>query len=148
MHRKNGFTLIELMIVVSIVAILSAIALPAYSDYTRRARAAEVTSRLAEARVKMEQFFQDNRTYVGACNAGTVAPKPADTKAFTFDCPTATLTATGYIITATGQNAMTGFTYTLSKAGSAETRSTTVSGGSSGWAGSTSCWVLRRGGEC
>jgi hypothetical protein len=39
-------------------------------------------------RVKMEQFFQDNRTYVGACAGGTVAPKPDDSTNFAYTCPT------------------------------------------------------------
>ena len=59
----------------------------------------------------MEQFFQDNRTYVNACTAGTVAPKPADTTNFTYDCPTRT--ATAYTITATGQGGLAGYLYSI-----------------------------------
>ncbi len=144
MHRKNGFTLIELMIVVAIVGILAAIALPMYGDYIRRARAAEAVSRLAESRVRMEQFFQDRRTYENSCEAGTIAPKPEDTKSFTLACPSRT--ATGYTITATGHGNMAGFTYTLT-VGGGETRSTTITG-VPGWTGSTSCWVVQKGGQC
>ena len=76
MRRHQGFTLIELMIAVAIVAILSAIAIPSYTEYVQRSRIIEATSTLSSMRVKMEQYFQDNRSYVNACTAGTVAPTP------------------------------------------------------------------------
>ena len=63
----GGFTLIELMVVCAIVAILAAIAIPAYSDYIKRSHIIEATSRLSDLRVRLEQFFLDNRTYTGAC---------------------------------------------------------------------------------
>ena len=70
MRNMSGFTLIELMIAVVVVAILTAIALPSYQEYVTRGKITEATSNLADMRVKLEQFFQDNRTYVGACAAG------------------------------------------------------------------------------
>ena len=57
---QKGFTLIELMIVVAIIGILASIAIPQYSDYVKRGKAAEATSNLATLRIKMEQCFQDN----------------------------------------------------------------------------------------
>src|ERR1700676_5455995 len=66
-QRPRGFTLIEVMIVVAIVAVLAAIALPNYADYVRPGKIIEATQRLSEARTKLEQWFLDNRTYVGGC---------------------------------------------------------------------------------
>lgn len=54
--RQQGFTLIELMIVIAIVGILAAIALPAYQDYTVRARMSEPMARLAEAKTTISEF--------------------------------------------------------------------------------------------
>ena len=72
---QKGFTLIELMIVVVVIGILSAIAMPAYTDYVKRGKAAEATATLADMRIKMEQFFQDNRTYIGGACAPTSTVK-------------------------------------------------------------------------
>lgn len=151
MRRMSGFTLIELMIAVVVVAILTAIALPSYQEYVTRGKITEATSNLADMRVKLEQFFQDNRTYVGACVAGTTAPLPTGTKYFTFTCPVATLTATTFTVTATGIAAqgMAGFVYTVDQT---NTQATTITAGSAaatdGWTGNPACWVIRKGGSC
>ena len=101
-----GFTLIEVMVVVAIVGILAAVAYPSYQDYVTRGQIAEGTSTLADTRVRLEQFFQDNRTYIGACAAGTVAVLPGNggqLQYFTISCPV--LTATTYTIQAAGGGA-------------------------------------------
>jgi type IV pilus assembly protein PilA len=55
--RQQGFTLIELMIVIAIVGILAAIALPAYQDYTVRAKMSEPLAAMAEAKTTVTEYF-------------------------------------------------------------------------------------------
>ncbi|NCQ51468.1 prepilin-type N-terminal cleavage/methylation domain-containing protein [archaeon] len=138
MIKKNGFTLIELMITVAIVAILGSIALPSYRDYILRAQITEGISSLASMRVKMEQYFQDNRTYVGACSAGTLAALPSDLKNFALTCPT--LNGSEYTIVATGNN---GFAYSIDQDNTRSTLNVP-----SGWTLTAGCWVLNKNGNC
>lgn len=139
--RQTGVTLIELMVTVAIMAILAAVAIPMYSDYVMRGRIPQATGNLSSMRVKLEQYFQDNRTYVGACVAGTIAPlPPADD--FTYTCPT--LTATTFTVQATGQGSMTGFTYTLDESNTKKTTAVPTGWGSA----PVSCWVTKKGGAC
>ncbi len=142
MRHAKGFTLIEIMITVAIVAILGAIALPGYNNYLTRSKISEAVANLSDMRVKMEQYFLDHRTYVGACAAGTVAPLPAG-KYFTYACPT--LTATTYTITATGVAAqgMGNFTYQINHLNERQSAITEP-----GWTASLTCWTLRKDGSC
>jgi len=142
MKTSKGFTLIELMITVAIVSILAAVALPAYNDYLMRGRLAEAHGELAAMRSKMETFFLDNRTYEGACAAGTVAPLPGAGR-FTYSCPE--LTATTYRVQADGIAAQGtgGFTFTIDQA---NVRATTAV--PSGWTTNAACWVTKKGGVC
>ena len=63
LDRQHGITLIELMVVVAIVALLGAIALPAYQDYTRKARRADAHTSLMNLRDRQEAYFSNNNTY-------------------------------------------------------------------------------------
>lgn len=142
MKAQQGFTLVELMIVIAIIGILSAIALPAYNDYVLRGKLTEAFSELATARVKLEQYYQDNRTYVGACTAGTVAPLPTG-KYFTYTCPT--LTASAFTVAATGiaSQGTSSFTYTINQDSTRTTTSVPA-----GWNNTGTCWVRRKDGTC
>jgi type IV pilus assembly protein PilE len=141
--NARGFTLIELMVTVAVIAILAAIAMPSYSDYVKRGKIPQATSNLASMRVKLEQYFQDTRTYVGSCAAGTVAPLPAADD-FTYTCPAANLTATTFTVQAAGTGVMAGFTYTIDQN---NTKTTTAV--PSGWGTAPiTCWVTKKGGGC
>ena len=69
---RQGFTLIELMIVVAIIGILAAVALPAYQDYTIRARVSEAVLALSPCRTAISEIYQSARagTVIGANNWG------------------------------------------------------------------------------
>ena len=79
MKAQKGFTLIELMIVVAIIGILAAIALPAYQDYTRRAQASEVILAASSARTCVQEIYQSAPGTVDAssCEDGFVATQYA-----------------------------------------------------------------------
>jgi type IV pilus assembly protein PilE len=144
-QQQKGFTLLELLIVLGIIGVLSAIAIPAYRDYIIRGKITEATSNLGDMRIKLEQFYQDNRTYVGACVPGTVAPLPtgSNARAFTYSCPT--LTPTTFTVRALGNAAegMTGFDYTINQNNAKTTTSVAT-----GWALTAGCWVTKKDGAC
>ncbi len=138
-RRSAGFTLIELMSALAILAILSAVALPSYRNYVKRGKLPEAFNTLSGASMAMEQYYQDNRSYLGggAC-AGIAA-----TANFSYS---STCTATGYTLTATGTSgATTGFKFGLDQSGARTTAAVP-----SGWQlpNPNSCWVSSTSGAC
>lgn len=84
MKTSHGFTLIEVMIVIVIIGVLAAIAIPNYSEYVRRNQLSEGPKELANLRAAMELYYQDNRSYMdGANNCGVAVPV---NDYFTFNC--------------------------------------------------------------
>jgi type IV pilus assembly protein PilE len=146
--RLAGFTMIELMITVAVIAILAAVAVPSYMDYVTRSKIVEAKTSLTDMRTRLEQYFLDNRTYPNACIAPAPGPAgagniylPASAKYFSITCA---LAANTYTITATGIGSMNGFAYTIDQA---NTRTTTNL--PAGWTGKGSaCWVSRKNGDC
>lgn len=146
-RSQKGFSLVELMIVVVIAAIISAIALPSYRNYVTRSKIPDALSTLASKRVQIEQFFQDNHTYAGApaCNNDTTS-----SPYFTFACVGA-LDANNYTLQATGGNganqSMAGFSYTLNQTNTKT--STIVAPATATWiATNPTCWITKTGGQC
>lgn len=63
MKRARGFTLIELMVVVAVIAILAAIALPSYNNYLRKGRRADAQAALTDIASRQQQYLMDARAY-------------------------------------------------------------------------------------
>lgn len=150
MSRSRKFTTTEILImaiVVAVVAVVSALAIRSYYQYFLRARIVDAVSTLADIRLKMERYFQNNLTYnnpaAPPCGApgSSIAPLPADPN-FTFTCTT--LSATQFTVVATGTGSMLGFQYSIDQNNNRFTPALP-----SGWAGAGSaCWVIRADGSC
>ena len=143
---ENGFTLIELMIVLAIIAVLAAIAMPNYNDSVRRAQLVESGNVHSDWRVKLEQFYQDNRAYgTAGTTCGVANPSASVIRYFTYTCVTAAdlsgTAAQTYTITATGAGPVVGYDYTIN---SANQRRTTNYAGT---ASTKTCWLVK-GSEC
>ncbi len=130
-NRNRGFSLIELMIVVAIIGVLSAIAVPAYQDYVKRGHITEATSTISEIRTRAEQWFADRRTYVGFSCTPTQVPAK-----FTVTCAS---DANTYTLTATGTGLMDGYLYSINETNAKSSTTPNSSG---------ACWITKNGGSC
>ena len=136
--QESGFTLIEAMITVGIVAILAAIAIPSYSKYVLRSDLTEAPGNLASFRTTLEQFYQDNRTYAAGAACGVAAPTGTY---FTYTCAPNTA-GQGYVATATGAagTPAAGYVYTLNQL---NVQATTAVGAHAACAVNATAWVTK-----
>ena len=104
----KGFTLAELMIVVVIVSVLMAIALPAYRDQVIRSHRATAKSELLEIANRQEQFLLANRAYAGALSDLSYAAPTDVTLRYTFSISSISNAPPYYELTATAINAQAG----------------------------------------
>jgi type IV pilus assembly protein PilE len=113
--------------------------MPAYNQYVIRGNVPQATARLATLHMQMEQFFQDNRTFVGApgCTADS------SNRFFNFSC--SAQTATTFTLQAVGKGTMAGFTYTVN-----HQNVRTTAGVPAGWStpSPNTCWAIRKDGAC
>ncbi len=107
-HHQRGFTLIELMITVVIIGILSAIALPQYSQYVDRSRRADATAVLMDASQFMQKLMESNNGSYQAPNGGTpqlpmairTSPPNATGSGVAYNITVATPTRNSFVLTA------------------------------------------------
>ena len=144
--QSLGFTLIEVMIAVAIIAILASVAVPGYNSYLVRTKLTEAQSQLGDIRVKMEQFYQDNRAY-GTTGTTCGVAMPTTASYFSFACVTANTMQT-YTVTATSRagvglgNSAGGYAFTIN-----ETNTKTTTAFKAASQSGKNCW-LWRGSEC
>lgn len=145
--NARGFTLIEVMITVAIIAILAAVAIPNYKDYVSRSRLADASTGLATMRAQMERYYQDNRTYansgtfISPCNNSVVSARTFGN--FVVSCAEDP-TDKAFKLQAVGSGPSSGFTYTVNHQ---DVRATTAL--PTGWGSTcTSKWIMKKGDTC
>lgn len=145
--RSCGFSLVELMVVVAVLGILASIAVPSYQDYVLRSKLVDALSSLAQQRVSLEHYYQDNRSFdeVPGTPSGRCGIAAPASSYFTYVCATAnggqefTITATG-----TAAGATAAFTYTIDHGNNRRTTAVAA-----GWASvPAECWINTRGQTC
>ncbi len=139
----EGFSLIEVMVALAIAAIIAVFTVPSYRDHVLRSRIPEATSGLLLTGMRLEQHYQDHRSYANAARGCGIALPPAGQ--FTFNC---TVPADGqsFLLSATGRGdgSMASFGYTLDHRGAQRTTALPTDWGTV----PADCWIEKRQASC
>lgn len=138
MARVRGFTLIELMIVIVVIAVLSTIALPMYGDYLKRSRARAASADLVALSLNFANAYQRTLAYpTSAADVSSAKAGWAPTQSDFFDYTTDDLTASTYTLKASGKSGTksSGCVITLK-----HDNTRTISGGANNGCGGISSW--------
>ena len=131
---QKGFTLIELMIVVAIIGILAAVALPAYQDYTKRAKMSEVIGYAAAAKTAVTETFQSTGTLPADNAAAGVDATPANITSDYVESVTITNGVIAVAVQGTNDTDLDGATVTFSPVEAGSTTAVTNGyAGAIGW---------------
>lgn len=108
MQQTRGFTLIELMVVIAIVAILAAVAIPAYNEQVRKGRRAEAFRSVGQLQLDLERWRAENPSYACPTSPCTTAGYPTLPLSDYYTMAISSATAGNYTITATPKGVQAG----------------------------------------
>jgi type IV pilus assembly protein PilE len=131
--RERGFTLVEMLTVVAMVAVLAAIALPSYQAYLQRSRVPAGLGALQSLSARLEQRYQDFATYTDP-GAGACGTLPTASN-FTITCEI-TNAGQGFTATAQGIDRLVGYRYTINQNGARATVQHP-------YGANAACWTIR-----